>query len=145
MAASEDMQDHQELTTDIESTATKTSLEELKEMLVDIQINIANIFFENMKTLGMRWLSSQLFGNRSSKSQQCSDAEYELAAPKKRVNEQKDKIIYMNYMSHRTDWNNIQGKILLNTWCARERMQHDRGGSFEVGRSTQSSHYSSGC
>ena len=53
MAASEDMQDHQELTTEepaiteIESTATETSLEELKEMLVDIQINIANIFQEN--------------------------------------------------------------------------------------------------
>ena len=50
MAASEDMQDYQELATEepaiteIESIATETSLEELKEMLVDIQINIANIF-----------------------------------------------------------------------------------------------------
>ena len=33
--------------TEIESTATETSLEELKKMLVDIQINIANIFQEN--------------------------------------------------------------------------------------------------
>ena len=53
MAASEDKQDHQELTIEepaiieIESTATETSLKELKEMLVDIQINIANIFREN--------------------------------------------------------------------------------------------------
>ena len=53
MAASEDKQDHQELTTEepaiieIERTASETSLEELKEMLVDIQINLANIFREN--------------------------------------------------------------------------------------------------
>ena len=52
MAASEDIQDKKSTTEeppiiDIENTATETSLEELKELLVDIQINIANIFREN--------------------------------------------------------------------------------------------------
>ena len=53
MVASEDMQDHQELTTEdpaiteIGSIATETTLEELKLKLVDFQINIANIVREN--------------------------------------------------------------------------------------------------
>ena len=52
MAAREDIQDQEYTTekpaiTDTEITAIETSLEELKEMLVDIQINIANIFQEN--------------------------------------------------------------------------------------------------
>ena len=49
MAATEEIQDQESTTeepaiTATEITATETSLEELKEMLVDIQINIANIF-----------------------------------------------------------------------------------------------------
>ena len=52
MAATEDTMDQEPATEDptitaAEITATEASLEELKEMLVDIQINIANIFREN--------------------------------------------------------------------------------------------------
>ena len=52
MGATEDTMDQEPTTEDptitaTEITATETSLKELKEMLVDIQINIANIFREN--------------------------------------------------------------------------------------------------
>jgi len=73
MAATEDTMDQEPTTKDptitaTEITATETSLEELKEMLVDIQINIAYIFRER-KTYGMSGRSLQLpFGNRSMKS-----------------------------------------------------------------------------
>ena len=45
MAATEDMDDQEPTTEETAITATETSLEELKEMLFDIQINIANIFW----------------------------------------------------------------------------------------------------
>ena len=73
MAASEDMQDKESTIeepaiTDIEGTATETSLEELKELSVDIQINIANIFRENESIRTELAELQQLFGNKSSKS-----------------------------------------------------------------------------
>ena len=118
MAASEDMQDYQELATEeaaiieIKSTATETSLEELKEMLVDIQINIANIFQENKSirnemaelttTVQKQKLEiTHLKTSLSKIAKQCSDASTN------------NKTKYMNYMSYRTDWNNTRGKILL--------------------------------
>ena len=99
MAAAEDMLD-QELTTEEPAiTATETSLEELKEMLVDIQINISNIFLENKSikndlaelTTTVREQKLEIVQLKTSLTKitkQCVDAEYELAAAKKRVNEQ---------------------------------------------------------
>ena len=52
MAATEDMQDQEQTTEKPAITATETSLEDLKEMLVDIQINISNIFLEFNGLLG---------------------------------------------------------------------------------------------
>ena len=48
MAAMEDRQDQKPKTEEPAITATETSLEELKEMLIDIQTNISNILLENM-------------------------------------------------------------------------------------------------
>ena len=108
MAATEDIQD-QEFTTEepaitaTEITATETSLEELKEMLVDIQINIANIFRENKSirnelaelTTTVREQKLEIAHLKTSLTKitkQCADAEYELGAARKRVNEQQDEI-----------------------------------------------------
>ena len=120
MAASEDKQDHQELTTEepaiieIESTASETSLEELKEMLVDIQINIANIFRENKSirnemselTTTVREQKLEITHLKTSLTKitkQCSDAEYELAAAKKRINEQQDEIYELYELQDRLE------------------------------------------
>ena len=120
MAASEDMQDYQELATgepaitEIESTATETSLEELKEMLVDIQINIANIFQENKsirnemaeRTTTVREQKLEVTYLKTSLTKitkQCSDAKYELAAAKKRINEQQDKIYELYELQDRLE------------------------------------------
>ena len=108
MAATEDLQDQESTTeepliTDTEITATETSLEELKEMLVDIQINIANIFRENKSirnelaelTTTVREQKLEIAHLKTSLTKitkQCADAEYELAAARKRVNEQQDEI-----------------------------------------------------
>ena len=128
MAASEDMQDKESTTEeppiiDIENTATETSLEELKELLVDIQINIANIFRENKSirtelaelttTVREQKLEiAQLKNSLTKITKQCSDTEHELAAVRKRVNEQQDEMKYMSFMSYRIGWSNIRGKIL---------------------------------
>ena len=120
MAASEDMQDHQELTTEepaiteIESTASETSLEDLKEMLVDIQINIANIFQENKSirnemaelTTTVREQKLEITHLKTSLTKiikQCSDAEYELAAARKRINEQQDEIYELYELQDRLE------------------------------------------
>jgi hypothetical protein len=47
MAATDDMPDQEATTEEPAITASETSLEELKEMLVDIQINISNLVLEN--------------------------------------------------------------------------------------------------
>ena len=123
MAATEDMQD-QELTTEEPAiTATETSLEELKEMLVDIQINISNIFLENKSikndlaelTTTVREQKLEIVQLKTSLTKitkQCVDAEYELAAAKKRVLSTNNKTKYMNCTSYKTDWSNTRGKIL---------------------------------
>ena len=108
MAASEDMQDKESMIeepaiTDTEGTATETSLEELKELLVDIQINIANIFRENKSirtelaeltttVREQKFKITHLKTSLTKITKQCSDTEYELAAMRKRVNEQQDEI-----------------------------------------------------
>ena len=154
MAATEDMQD-QELTTEEPAiTATETSLEELKEMLVDIQINISNIFLgkksiknelaELTTTVREQKLEIvQLKTSLTKITKQCVDAEYELAAAKKRVNEQQDEIYELYELQDRLE--QYTRKNSRDTWCARERLQHDRGGSIEISRSARSSYNSSGC
>ena len=114
MAATEDMQD-QELTTEEPAiTATKTSLEELKEMLVDIQINISNIFLENKSikndlaelTTTVREQKLEIVQLKTSLTKitkQCVDAEYELAAAKKRVNEQQDELYELYELQDRLE------------------------------------------
>lgn len=109
MAATEDMQDQEPTTeepviTATESTATKTNLEELKEMLVDIQINIPNIFQQNKSirnelaeltttVLEQKLEITHLKTSLTKITKQCADAEYELAAVRKQDNEQQDEIM----------------------------------------------------
>jgi len=109
MAATEDMQDQEPTTeepaiTATESTATKTNLEELKEMLVDIQINIPNIFQQNKSirnelaeltttVLEQKLEITHLKTSLTKITKQCADAEYELAAVRKQDNKQQDEIM----------------------------------------------------
>ena len=87
----------------VTATATETSLDELKETLVDIQINIANIFRENKSIRNelteltttvreQRHEIAHLKTSLTKVTKQCSDNEHELAAARKRVNEQQDEI-----------------------------------------------------
>ena len=114
MAATEDMQDQQLTTEEPAITATETSLEELKEMLVDIQINISNIFLENKSikndlaelTTTVREQKLEIVQLKTSLTKitkQCVDAEYELAAAKKRVNEQQDEIYELYELQDRLE------------------------------------------
>ena len=119
MAASEDMQDKESTIeepaiTDIKGTATETSLEELKELLVDIQINIANIFRDNKSirtelaelTTTVREEKFEITHLKTSltkTTKQCSDTEYELAAIRKRVNEQQYEIYELYELQDRLE------------------------------------------
>lgn len=107
MADTEGMQDEERTTEEEETTATEISLEErmeeLKEVLVDIQINISNIFKENKSirselaelTSTVREQNHEIANLKASLkkiTKQCGNAEHELAAARKRVNEQQDEI-----------------------------------------------------
>lgn len=114
MAAMEDRRDQKPTTEEPAITATETSLEELKEMLVDIQTIISNILLENMSvrnelvelttTVGEQKLEIAYLKNSQTKiTKQCADAEYELAAARKRVNEQQDEIYELYELQDRME------------------------------------------
>ena len=119
MAATKDTMD-QELTTEdptitaTEITASETSLEELKEMLVDIQINIANIFRENKNIRNelaeltttvreQKYEIAHLKTSLTKITKQCADTEHELAAARKRINEQQDEIYELYELQDRLE------------------------------------------
>ena len=83
-------------------------------MLVDIQINIANIFRENKSirtelaelTTTVREQKFQITHLKTSLTKitkQCSDTEYDLAAMRKRVNEQQDEIYELYELQDRLE------------------------------------------
>ena len=122
MTATEDRQDQEPTTEEPAITATETSLEELKEMLVDIQTNISDILLENKSiwnelvelatTVREQKLEiAHLKTSQTKITKQCADAEYELAAAGNVSTKNKTK--YMSCMSYKTEWRNTRGKIIL--------------------------------
>ena len=123
MAATEDRQDQEPTTEEPAITATETSLEELKEMLVDIQTNISDILLENksiwnelveLATTVRREQKLEIAHLKTSQTKitkQCADADYELAAAGNVSTNNKTK--YMSCMSYKTEWRNTRGKIIL--------------------------------
>ena len=128
----------------------------VKDILVDIQISISNIFLENKSirnelaqlTTTVREQKLEIAHLKTSltnATKQCVNAEYELAAAEKRVNEQQDEIIIWAVRAARQIGAIHEEKFPWDTWRARERPQHDWGGSIEFKRSARSSYYSSRC
>ena len=108
------MLDQEPTTEEPAITASKTSLEELKEMLVNIQINISNILLENKsirndlaelrttvqeQKLEITHLKTLLMKI----TKQCADTKYELAAVRKRVNKQQDEIYELHELQDRLE------------------------------------------
>ena len=119
------------------------------------QIVVRNIFLENKSikndlaelTTTVREQKLEIVQLKTSLTKitkQCVDAEYELAAAKKRVNEQQDEIYELYQLQDRLEQYTRKNSLEIHG-VPDERLQHDRGGSIEISRSARSSYYSSGC
>jgi len=142
----EDLPDQVPTTEELETTASETSLEELKEMLVDIQINISNILqeVESLRndlaelTITVREQKLEVVQLKTSQTKitkRCAEAKYELAAARKRANEQQDEIYELYELQDRVEQYTRKHSLEIHG------VPESTYRTTEVGRSARGSYY----